>query len=121
MSIREFADGAGVRWRVWATIPLQGNVRPQFSKGWLAFECADERRRLAPIPAGWPDADEAAICAYLAQAVVITRGAGSLLHAQQTASTAVAPQAPTLESTVAKVRAVIRSVEQTLGQEQPAG
>ena len=27
--------------------------------GWLAFECAHERRRLSPIPAGWETASDA--------------------------------------------------------------
>lgn len=120
MSIREFADGAGVRWRVWATTPLRGNVRPRFAGGWLAFECPAERRRLAPIPPGWTEADDAAMRAFLAQAIVITRGEGSELHAPRNGPEAPGLPVPTLESTVAKVRAVIQSVEQTLREEQAA-
>jgi hypothetical protein len=26
---------------------------PRLAHGWIAFECGDERRRVAPIPAGW--------------------------------------------------------------------
>ena len=26
---------------------------PRLAKGWIAFECGDERRRVAPIPDGW--------------------------------------------------------------------
>jgi hypothetical protein len=26
---------------------------PRLAQGWIAFECGDERRRVAPIPAGW--------------------------------------------------------------------
>jgi hypothetical protein len=26
---------------------------PRLARGWIAFECADERRRVAPIPDGW--------------------------------------------------------------------
>jgi hypothetical protein len=31
---------------------------PVLAGGWLAFECGDERRRLAPIPAGWDQLPE---------------------------------------------------------------
>jgi hypothetical protein len=26
---------------------------PRLANGWIAFECGDERRRVAPIPEGW--------------------------------------------------------------------
>lgn len=26
---------------------------PRLARGWVAFECGDERRRVAPIPDGW--------------------------------------------------------------------
>jgi hypothetical protein len=26
---------------------------PRLAQGWIAFECVDERRRVAPIPPGW--------------------------------------------------------------------
>lgn len=57
MAIREFTDAAGVAWRVWNTTPMPGAVFEQSHKtGWLTFESATERRRLAPIPAGWEEA-----------------------------------------------------------------
>jgi hypothetical protein len=117
MSIQEFSDGAGVRWRVWATTPSRGNVRPQFAAGWLAFESGSERRRLAPIPIGWMEADDAALCEMLAQATVIIRHAAAppLPLAEEPAR-----ETETLEATVAKVRAVIQSVDATL-QGQAAG
>jgi hypothetical protein len=31
---------------------------PRLSHGWIAFECNDERRRVAPIPDGWCDLPE---------------------------------------------------------------
>lgn len=117
MAIQEFSDGAGVRWRVWATTPSRGNVRPQFAAGWLAFESGSERRRLAPIPAGWTEADDAALCEMLAQATVILRHAAPppwSVPAEPGRGTR------TLEATVAKVRAVIQSVDATL-QGQAAG
>lgn len=31
---------------------------PRLANGWIAFECADERRRIAPIPPGWEQLPE---------------------------------------------------------------
>lgn len=31
---------------------------PRLARGWIAFECDEERRRVAPIPDGWDDLDE---------------------------------------------------------------
>lgn len=31
---------------------------PRLARGWVAFECGDERRRVAPIPEGWSELDE---------------------------------------------------------------
>lgn len=31
-------------------------VASEFSQGWLCFESEGEKRRLAPVPAGWQDA-----------------------------------------------------------------
>ncbi|HEV3050515.1 MAG TPA: hypothetical protein VGX50_09415 [Longimicrobium sp.] len=117
MAIQEFSDEAGVRWRVWATTPSRGNVRPQFAAGWLAFESGSERRRLAPIPAGWSEVDDAALCEMLAQATVIIRHAtpASVPVAEEPAR-----EPGALEATVARVRAVIQSVDATL-QGQAAG
>lgn len=41
-------------------------VRADYAKGWLAFQSAGERRRLAPPPDGWealPDEQLAELCA----------------------------------------------------------
>lgn len=57
MAIREFTDSTGVTWRVWRTLPRAGSVYDEtLRSGWLTFECAGGRRRLAPIPTGWADA-----------------------------------------------------------------
>lgn len=43
----------------------QGGLRislpPRLAGGWIAFECGDERRRVAPIPPGWSDLDDAGL------------------------------------------------------------
>lgn len=57
MAIREFTDSAGIKWRVWATMPAPGAVREEsYKNGWLTFESADVRKRLAPSPRGWEEA-----------------------------------------------------------------
>jgi len=63
--LRAFTDSAGVEWRVWdvfpSTIPTEQGadsltrslMNTAFANGWLCFESAREKRRLAPIPTGW--------------------------------------------------------------------
>lgn len=34
---------------------------PKLAHGWIAFECSDERRRVAPIPEGWTELSEEAL------------------------------------------------------------
>jgi len=50
-------------------------LAPQLRHGWLAFRSEGERRRLAPIPAGWEQAPEEALERYCrtAQPVSATR------------------------------------------------
>lgn len=86
MPLREFIDPAGRTWKVWSVYPQyadrreahrQGIPRPggerrhheeprvqldgPFRHGWLTFESANERRRLAPIPPGWDDGSDEAL------------------------------------------------------------
>lgn len=57
MPIREFRDSEGVLWRVWDTTPWVGAVYDDRLKGgWLTFESAAGRKRLAPIPPAWDQA-----------------------------------------------------------------
>ena len=50
---------AGQRWEVWEVRRRgQGEgrtVSPALEEGWLAFESAMEKRRLAPIPEDWEE------------------------------------------------------------------
>jgi hypothetical protein len=69
-SHREFLDTEGERWQVWETHPRQRaeprRVADELLGGWLAFESAREKRRLAPIPDDWlalSDEDLAGLCA----------------------------------------------------------
>lgn len=77
-TMREFIDLNGSRWVVWEVHPMlaerrhgapdtrphprverrahdrpRAQVRAEYSDGWLVFECATERRRVAPIPHEW--------------------------------------------------------------------
>ena len=63
--LRAYTDSTGVEWRVWDVFPSAGTSDVQaevlsgslqhtaFANGWLCFESEREKRRLAPIPAGW--------------------------------------------------------------------
>jgi hypothetical protein len=79
MAHRQFQDETGRRWEAWdvhpstvelrlnaerlqaATASPSGELRrhatfplpPELRAGWLAFQCGEEARRLAPIPADW--------------------------------------------------------------------
>jgi hypothetical protein len=39
------------------------SLPPQLAQGWVAFECESDRRRVAPIPAGWHELAEEALVA----------------------------------------------------------
>jgi hypothetical protein len=53
----EFTDSNGVMWRVWNTVPsTRATLSGEYEKGWLTFESAVGRRRLAPVPTDWDTA-----------------------------------------------------------------
>lgn len=91
MSHRTFKDPYGRSWDVWEVHPTmterrqtpqdqevvierRKNVQPRSSlpgemrNGWLAFESASERRRLAPTPDHWEELSEEQLMALLEQA-----------------------------------------------------
>ena len=64
--LRGFTDSTGVEWRVWEVFPSRAPTsgsaealsrsslkETPFANGWLCFESANAKRRLAPIPPGW--------------------------------------------------------------------
>lgn len=89
MSHRVIVDAAGVTWEVWAvhptavehrgdagdSPPITGErrhsrsarikVSPGMQGGWLAIRSATERRRVAPIPPGWDELDDARLLALV--------------------------------------------------------
>jgi hypothetical protein len=76
MAYRTFTDPSGGEWQVWEVNP-SALLETTPEAAWLAFQSATEKRRLAPVPAGWADASEAELL--------------GLLHR----ATAVAPRSPT--------------------------
>ena len=75
--VREFRDAAGVPWRVMEAEPhasggsRQRYLPPEYQSGWLVFECATEKRRLAPIPEGWAALTERELAEVCARAMVV--------------------------------------------------
>jgi len=67
MAVRDIVDEDGNSWKVWAV--MSSAIHPktaaedflgEYSEGWLCFECANQRRRLARFPQDWdrmPDKD----------------------------------------------------------------
>ena len=60
MAVRDIQDEDGTSWKVWAV--MQSSIHPktaaedylgEYSEGWLCFECATQRRRLARYPQDW--------------------------------------------------------------------
>jgi hypothetical protein len=77
MPIREFTDSAGVWWRVWATIPREDAVYDEHLRlGWLTFESAATRKRLAPIPDGWDETPSDRLELLCRAADVVRRASG---------------------------------------------
>ena len=51
----------------------RATIAPEFTYGWLCFETAGEKRRLAPVPEGWDRADDGMIEQWCCQAKPVTR------------------------------------------------
>ena len=84
MAVRDFKDEQGTRWRVWPV--LRSSIHPrtaaedylgEYGDGWLCFESANERRRLARYPEDWERLNEKELCLLLERAAVVpVRGGG---------------------------------------------
>jgi hypothetical protein len=57
MAHRVVEDARGVKWEVWDTLP-EKLVSFTLEGGWLTFQSDGEKRRLAPIPLYWANADD---------------------------------------------------------------
>lgn len=75
MAYRDFTDEAGQGWRVWDTYPQKPEIVAQELKsGWLSFESAGEKLRLAPVPKGWEEGAETELRGLLQAARKVDRG-----------------------------------------------
>lgn len=112
MAYREVTDPSGTSWRVWDTIPQRSaTVRPHYANGWIGFESASGRRRLAPIPPKWELSTDDEILTLLAKAESIENSPASVFNSTPREATAVAAESGTLLS---YVKSVIRDVDRTI-------
>ena len=95
MALREFVDKQGTAWRVWDVTPEGMNpatVRElflgEFEEGWLAFECATARRRLAHWPKDWATKSDGELEQLCGSASLVTRRSGPLPGERQTGAEA---------------------------------
>ena len=95
MPHRQFVDYEGTSWDVWEVRPQAAEeairrvreerlgsgsgragaapVNRALEAGWLCFESAREKRRLAPIPERWVDSTQEGLQALCAQATAVRR------------------------------------------------
>ena len=78
MAVRDFVDSNGVAWRVWPVTPesLQPKTAAEdylgeYGDGWLCFESASERRRLARYPVRWDELSDQELGTLLKAAAVV--------------------------------------------------
>ena len=60
MASRSFEDSSGILWEVFEVTrssATAGGVSRGLEQGWLTFQSSTEKRRLAPFPSGWQDAE----------------------------------------------------------------
>lgn len=80
MGLRDFVDEQGTSWRVW-DVAMERAHRDspanaylgQYQDGWLCFESATERRRLAHFPEDWLALSEAQLARLLDEALLVPR------------------------------------------------
>jgi hypothetical protein len=72
MAHRRIVDTDNQVWDVWevttASAPRRILVQAELQSGWLAFQCGEMRRRLAPLPAGWNELSDRALLALMSEA-----------------------------------------------------
>ena len=72
MGHRTIRDERGQEWQIWDTTPAK-QVSHTLEAGWLTFESAAEKRRLAPVPLYWLSASEEELLALLDRAQPVRR------------------------------------------------
>ncbi|HEX9220846.1 MAG TPA: hypothetical protein VF858_10220, partial [Gemmatimonadaceae bacterium] len=78
MAVRDIVDQKGIKWRVWAV--QRSSIHPKtaaedflgdYGEGWLCFESANERRRLARFPQDWDRMADRDLLGLLTKAAVV--------------------------------------------------
>ena len=78
MAVRDIVDQKGIKWRVWAV--QRSSIHPKtaaedflgdYGEGWLCFESANERRRLARFPQDWDRMGDKDLLGLLTKAAVV--------------------------------------------------
>jgi hypothetical protein len=75
--VRTYTDPEGTVWMVYL-VAAGGGTSPrllpaEYQGGWLCFEAADSKRRLAPVPADWESCPESKLDLYRAAAASVQR------------------------------------------------
>jgi hypothetical protein len=70
---RRIVDNQDNVWDVWEVNPNSASSRAlsvpvEMQAGWLAFQCGEERRRIAPLPVAWSDMSDAALVRLMSDA-----------------------------------------------------
>ena len=74
MAHRRIVDNQDNVWDVWEVNPSASSpsrrlaVPADLQSGWLAFQCGEERRRIAPLPEAWSEMSDAALVQLMSQA-----------------------------------------------------
>jgi hypothetical protein len=75
MAYRRIVDNQDNVWDVWEVNPASSSralsVPLEMQAGWLAFQCGEERRRIAPLPVDWSEMSDAALMRLMSDAAPI--------------------------------------------------
>lgn len=118
--MRQFRDESGIEWKVSLTprgsdaVSKEHYLPEAYRGGWLVFESAHEKRRLAPVPANWeqmPEADLAALCSKAS-----TQPARSRAGAGAESKSDVASATPSRDPLRPQLKKAEQQLDQTLAE-----
>jgi hypothetical protein len=80
MAVRDVVDEKGTKWKVWSVETATFHPKTaaedflgDYADGWLCFEAATQRRRLALFPKDWGDLSDKGVLELLKKAEIVTR------------------------------------------------
>ena len=78
MAVRDVVDESGLKWKVWSVATASFHPKTaaedflgDYAEGWLCFESAAQRRRLARFPKDWDDLSDEGIVTLLKKAEIV--------------------------------------------------